>query len=148
MPPAATLRDESATRPPDLLDPQDIDSFRNDPRLPELTALTFKQRQYVWKHCAKPLLSRRRIIWAGFGTLTISLVLCIGMRLFIDTDQYEAAWNYAAGLIIGTAFALHNRFWIDYCRRRIRTFIDENGPAIQAAEQETWLCLPTKVKRG
>jgi hypothetical protein len=139
MPHAATIRDESDTRPPDLLDPQDIDSFRNDPRLPELAALSLKQRQYVWKHCAKPLLSRRRIILAGFANLSILFLIVSGMRLFIDIG------NDLTALIIGTGLALHNQCWIACCRRRIRTFIAENGPALQAAEKEPWLRMPPKL---
>jgi hypothetical protein len=96
MPSAASIRDKSETRPPDLLDPQDIDSFRNDPRLPELAALRLKQRQYVWKHCARPLLSRRRIILAGCANLSLCFLLALEIRLFIDIG------NSLTALIIGT----------------------------------------------
>lgn len=138
MPSAASIRNKSETRPPDLLDPHDIDSFRNDPRLQELVALSLKQRQYVWKHCAKTLLSRRRIILAGLANLSLFFLLALGIRLFIDIG------NNLTALIIGTGVALHNQCWIAYCRRRIRTFIAGNGPALQAAEKETWLRLPPK----
>ena len=123
---------------PDLLDPEDIASFRNDPRIPELANLSIKQRQYVWKHCAQPYLSRRRIILHGFVCLLIAATVAFSLQLAFDVEENVFGW------IIFLAVAFHNHIWITHSRRRIRSFIQNNTTALEAAEKASWLHLPTK----
>lgn len=140
MPPASANQDGNAHSLPDLLDPADIDSFRNDPRLPELARLSVKQRQYVWKHCAQPCLSRRRII--VHGLVCTGIAAMVGLALQLTLGLGEAV----GGLIIGGALAFHNHFWLAHCRRRIRAFIRNNATALAAAENQSWLRLPANAR--
>lgn len=103
--------------------------FLSPSRIPELSALTFEQREWVWAQCCQPLLLRLPIRFAKLAVLAPCYYYYC-MFLGFRTDGLSIGWiiAMAAGIFAGI-MALDHLFdmaVVSLNRKTISEFVEHN----------------------